>query len=869
LFLVLVLISLQPGIIAQRLPVLKQIDLPHSYYYREMYLPELTTGPSSVAWIPNGGKSTALVYSMQGSLWQQDLNSTAAKQLTDGPGYDYQPSVSPNGRWVVFSKYNDDAIELWVFDLKSGEAKKLTSSRAVNVEPRFSPDGTRIAFVSTQFNGHFHIFIAQFDQQSGQLRSARRLTGETRSTLPRYYYSPFDHELSPTWSPDGNEIIYISNRGHIHGTGSFWRMSAEPPAGAAQPMPRGPFARLAQQSPTVDPGREIHYEETNWKARPDWSPDGKRLVYASYLGRSWHQIWIMTSEGGDVFPLTYGDYDNTNPRWSPDGSEIAFISNRSGNTEIWFQNARSGEQRKLEIKSLKYLHPRGTVDLKIVDRTGHPTSARIFLTAADGRSFAPRNAWMAADDSFDRTERKFEAHYFDANGSASVEVPAGGVIVEALKGFENGFFRRQLTVAAGTHSEILIRLAPLNFTNDTTSSWISGDVHVHMNYAGTYRATPATLLAQMQAENVNVVQNLIVNKEQRFPDIEYAGRMGKVDPVSFPNFQILDGQEFHTSYWGHLGLLDTKHVIIPGYAGYPNTPAASISPTNADVADMGHAMGGLVGYVHPFDEFPEPEKDATITDELPVDVALGKVDYYEVLGFSDHKASAAVWYKLLNLGYHIPAAAGTDAMTNYASLRGPVGLNRVYVQLPKAKPWTMQQWLAGLRQGHTFATNGPLLRFTLGGQRIGGELKLATVSTIPFTASMRSIVPIDHLDVVCNGKIQASVPLSGDRQSADAKGGIHLPTSAWCVLRAWAEKAEYPILDIYPYATTSPIYVSIAGKPFSSPEDAKYFVNWIDRLIANAEAHTAYNTPQEKESVLKELRDARTIFAAKESPPNP
>ena len=46
---------------AQREPVLKQIDLPHSYYYREMYLPQLTSGPSSVAWSPDG---QALVYSM-------------------------------------------------------------------------------------------------------------------------------------------------------------------------------------------------------------------------------------------------------------------------------------------------------------------------------------------------------------------------------------------------------------------------------------------------------------------------------------------------------------------------------------------------------------------------------------------------------------------------------------------------------------------------------------------------------------------------------------------------------------------------------------------------------------------------------------
>ena len=53
---------------AGREPVLKQIDLPHSYYWRELYLPQLTTGPSSVSFSPDG---RALLYSMGGSLWQQ------------------------------------------------------------------------------------------------------------------------------------------------------------------------------------------------------------------------------------------------------------------------------------------------------------------------------------------------------------------------------------------------------------------------------------------------------------------------------------------------------------------------------------------------------------------------------------------------------------------------------------------------------------------------------------------------------------------------------------------------------------------------------------------------------------------------------
>jgi TolB protein len=83
---------------AQRAPVLQQIKVRYPYYYREMFVPQVTSGPSAAAWSPDG---TELVYSMQGSLWRQRVRSNEARQLTDGPGYDYQPDWSPDGRRIV------------------------------------------------------------------------------------------------------------------------------------------------------------------------------------------------------------------------------------------------------------------------------------------------------------------------------------------------------------------------------------------------------------------------------------------------------------------------------------------------------------------------------------------------------------------------------------------------------------------------------------------------------------------------------------------------------------------------------------------------------------------------------------------------
>lgn len=828
--------------LAQREPVLKQIDLPHSYYYREMYLPQLTTGPSAVAWSPD---SKSLVYSMAGSLWRQEVGSATAEQLTAGSGYDYQPDWSSDGRWIVFARYDHDAVELWSLDVRDDRLRQMTSGGAVNVEPRLSPDGKRLAFVSTSYKGHFHIFVASFSD--GSLSNVQQLKPEHVSDLPRYYYSKADHEISPVWSRDGSEILFISNRGHIHGTGGFWRIKADP----------GPEAR------------EIHYEETNWKARPDFSPDGKRIVYASYLGQQWHQLWLMPAEGGDAFPISYGDYDNTNPRWSPDGTKIAFISNRGGNTSLWVQTIPGGAQTEVIAHEREYLQSMGRLALKVVDAFGKPIPARVFVTAADGRAYAPDNAWIYADDSFTRSERPFEAHYFDTTGESEITVPAGQLQVDVMRGFENHFEQRKVNVKAGETAQLNVKIVGFPIELTTLTDWVSGDVHVHMNYAGTYRNTPQHLIEQASAEDLAIVGNLIVNKEQRIPDISYFSP--KLDPASTNEHLLFHGQEFHTSYWGHLGLLNLKrNFLLPGYVAYPNTAAAGLYPTNADVADMAHAQGALVGYVHPFDTFPDPAKDDSLTDELPADVALGKVDYIEVVGFSDHKSTAEVWYKLLNCGFRLPTAAGTDFMGNYASVRGPIGLNRVYAEVsatPPNEPLKIEPWLAAIKAGHTFATNGPLLRLSLGGQLIGGEVKLESKKDgpppdVPFKADLKSIVPIDHLQIVCNGRVARELELDAGHTTAHVDSSIPIDTSGWCVLRAFSDKAEYPILDIYPYATTSPIYVIVPGKPLHSPADAAYFVAWMDRLIAAVQSNTSWNTDAEKQSVLTMFKEARKKYDA-------
>ena len=821
---------------AQREPVLKQIQVPHAYYYREMYLPQVTSGPNAVAWSTDG---KALAYAMQGTLWRQQVGSSAAVQLTDGPGYDFQPDWSPDGRYLVYTSYQNDALQLRVLDLSTGNSNALVSNGAVNLDPRWSPDGKTIAFVSTAYQGRWHVYLVAMD---GAVATGQptRITDDHDSGLPRYYYSRFDHYLSPTWSPDGKDLILVSNREQVWGSGGLWRMEAR--AGA--------------------PLRQIRDEETTWKARPDWSRDGKRVVYSSYLGGQRNQLWLVSSEGGWPFQLTYCACDHTAPRWSPDGRSIAFISNESGNTSLGIVSVPGGALTRVEARSRRYLHPTGTLRVFVADAASKPLPARISVTGPDGRSWAPDAAWRHADDGFDRTERKFEAGYFHATGSAQLTLPAGAYTVEVTRGLEYARMVRNVTVTAGASQRASFRLTRIR--DLPAAGWWSGDLHVHMNYGGAYRADPHTLRQQAEAEDLHVVEDLIVNKEERIPDVTLF--RAAPDPVSTARTIIKHDEEYHTSWWGHtahLGL--TRNLILPIYAGYAASAAASLFPDNATIFDLSHAQQGISGYVHPYEQIPDPAGPGPLTHALPVDVALGKVDYVEVGGFSDHLATADVWYRLLNCGFRLPAGAGTDAMTNFVSLHGPIGLNRVFVHSGARLDY--RSWLAGLKAGKSFVSNGPLLSFTLDGREPGAELKLGPgVHPLVARVSLRSNGPVERLEIVANGVVVAPIPLNPDGKSADATIPLPVTKSAWLTLRAWSRHSSATVLDIYPFATTSPIYVTVGGKPIRSPESANWFIRWIERLEQLAEAHSGWNTSEERAEVLRHLADAKEVFRQRATP---
>ena len=169
--------------------------------------------------------------------------------------------------------------------------------------------------------GHFNLFVAELNEAG--LGTPRAVIAPRESAIARYYYSTHDHAINPSWTPDGKSLVFVSNREVAYGTGRICSVALE--AGSTP-------------SCFID-------EETSWRANPEVAPDGRRVLYSSYQGRQWHQLWVTTLKGEATLPLTFGEFDVTQARWSPDGRRVAYISNESGNVALWIREFTGGARQ--------------------------------------------------------------------------------------------------------------------------------------------------------------------------------------------------------------------------------------------------------------------------------------------------------------------------------------------------------------------------------------------------------------------------------------------------------------------------------------------------------------------------------------------
>jgi TolB protein len=785
-------------------------------YMHNYYLPPPgTSGPWWPSWSPDGKE---IAFSMQGSIWRKRLGEGVAYELTSGSTYDSSPEFSPDGRWLVYTaEENGDRINLMLLDLGSGESKALTRGDHLNLDPAWSPDGSRIAYVSTYPNGYFNVFIVPVD--NGVAGEAVQITEDHEFGRNRLYFGNVDLHIQPTWSPDGRELMLVSNRGIPLGSGAIWRVSAVGRDVMAE-------ARLVYEG-----------EQSLYRTRPHWSADGSRLIYSSHSGGEFSHLYILPSEGGQPYKMTFGEWDHFHPRWSPDGRRIAYMSNRGGVPQLHILESIGGRDRRITIRERIYRRPMGTLKVRIEDgETGEVAAARVYLTASDGKTYVP-------DGTYHRIDRRAQ-HLFHSEGMFSVEVPAGEVELEVVRGFERWPVKSRIGVSANEVASVKIELPRM--ADWKTMGWYNGNMHLHMNYGGNLRNTPEHLMLMGAAEDVDVIANQVANKDNRILDFHYF--RGGVDPISTDERILIFGQEYRPPFYGHISLYNMRdHLISPFLTGYEGTGLDSLYPSNTDIFRLAREQGAIGGYVHP----------GGGPRGYLVDSALEVIDYHEVMTGDDHRRVAAVWHRSLNCGFKIPAVGGEDANTSL-HLHKIMGSGRTYVFLNELS-W--ENWVEGIVQGRTFVTNGPLLDFRVDGQRPGAEIRLDEGGgRIRIAGRMESFVPIDAVEVFRNGQVIETIPTTAGGHRAQFAKELAVTQSGWYTLRASSAEYSHPVDSPFPFAETSPVYVYVGERPIRSKEDSEYFIARIDGVIEELKASSQWRSEEERRHVLDQYAEARRIY---------
>jgi TolB protein len=410
----------------------------------------------------------------------------------------------------------------------------------------------------------------------------------------------------------------------------------------------------------------------------------------------------------------------------------------------------------------------------------------------------------------------------------------------------------------GETVQVELELRPI--ADLSARGWYNGSTHVHMNYAGNLHNTPANLMMMSAAEDQDMVNEQVANKDNRVLDHQHFVPGGRPHPISTADRLLIVGQEYRPAFYGHVFMFQLRdHLISPFATGYEGTAIESLYPSNTDMLRKAKAQGATVGYVHAFFGDKDPLREGlALARGYVVDAALRTTDAVE---WSDAgTAGFHPWYATLNNGLRVTAVGGEDSISSMHASK-LVGSTRTYVYTGK-RGLDADAWFAGLRQGNAFVSTGPLVELTVEGRMPGEQVDLpAGGGEVTVAAHVQSITPLEKVTLVWNGEIVETIPLSADRRSAQLTRRLKVSRSGWYHLRAEGKPGErYPLDTSYAQGFTNPVWVTVAGEPVRSAAAATYCLQWIDKLQQLSDAWPGWRSQREKDHVYAQFDQARAVY---------
>ncbi len=512
-----------------------------------------------------------------------------------------------------------------------------------------------------------------------------------------------------------------------------------------------------------------------------------------------------------------------------------------------------------------------TIDLPIVckpsgvlrvllldDATGEAVAARVYLRDDVGPA-APAGATLRRDVHGNA--------FFHAEGEFDVRV-SGTARLRVVRGIEYEAAEFEIPVRADATVDAPVRLR--RWSQMAADGWYSGDVHVHLHYGGEYLLEPADAALVQRAEDVHFLNMMVANQGSGWVhDIEQF--TGADHELSSSEHILRWGEEYRNNFYGHMCMYGINELVPPIHSGFPNSEHAHDLPSNAAAAAHCHTVGGTLSYAHPMfdsselDEVFSPKRRLSVeAKELPVDAALGHIDAIDVMSYPGNTLETCkLWYRLLNCGLRLAATAGTDTFMNFAALddfSNPPAGDRVFVRVEGA--FTTESWCAGVRAGTTFVTNGPMISLDVAGRGIGDEIAAEPGDVLRIEAEAGSAVPIERIELTVNGEVVASAAADGHGRHAALSHDLRIDESCWIAIRVSGPKHEL-VLDVDgAFAHTSAVYVTVGGAPIAKRDDAAYFVEWIERLIAVTIERARFPSETERDAVVALFREGQAYYRA-------